>query len=222
LHATYLKNQTSKKALNGHTPYKVINGHPPDLNGLPEWGCKVWVHTTASGKVGSCASEGCWVGYNDSSTMHQVYWPDKCLVSVERNVRFLTTYEATPLNNDIVLKGEESEPTTSTEPTTRLATQPSTTVPTPAPTPEPEKYPTCNCKPSQYVRDIQSRKGSAQGNNQPLMPHGIQISEATIEASEGENVKDQGELMEEIPGVVMAAKMAEVHGMDLRNLEEAK
>jgi hypothetical protein len=54
------------------------------------------------------------------------------------------------------------------------------------------------------------------------MPCGIQIPEATIEATEGENAKDQGELMEEIPSVVMAAKMAEAHGMDPRNLEEAK
>ena len=54
------------------------------------------------------------------------------------------------------------------------------------------------------------------------MPHGIQIPEVMIKAAEGENSNDQRELMEEISGVVMAAKMAEAHGMDLRNLEEAK
>jgi hypothetical protein len=69
LHTTYLKNWTLTKGLNGHTPYGVVNGHPPDLNGIPEWGCKVWVHTTTSGKVSSHASEGHWVGYDDSSTM---------------------------------------------------------------------------------------------------------------------------------------------------------
>jgi hypothetical protein len=108
LHATYLKNQTSTKALNCHTPYEVVNGHPPDLNGLLEWGCKVWVHTTTSGKVGGHASEGCWVGYDDSSAMHCVYWPDKCSVSIERNVRFSTTYESSPLDDDVVLEGEEN------------------------------------------------------------------------------------------------------------------
>jgi hypothetical protein len=31
LHAVYLKNCTSTKALNGLTPYEVVNQNPPDL-----------------------------------------------------------------------------------------------------------------------------------------------------------------------------------------------
>jgi len=40
------------KALKGHTPYEAINGRPPDLHNLSEWGCKVWIHDTKTGKVG--------------------------------------------------------------------------------------------------------------------------------------------------------------------------
>jgi Reverse transcriptase (RNA-dependent DNA polymerase) len=60
-------------------------------------------------------------------------------------------------------------------------------------------------------------------NNQPLMPCGIQIPVATIEeVTKVENTNDQGEFVEEIPGIAMAAKMAEAHGMEPRNLVEAK
>jgi hypothetical protein len=74
LHVTYLKNRTSTKALDGRTPYKAVNGGPPDLRDLPEWGCKVWVHDNKTGKVGVRAKEGHWVGYDQNSKVHRIYW----------------------------------------------------------------------------------------------------------------------------------------------------
>jgi hypothetical protein len=70
---------------------------------------------------------------------------------------------------------------------------------------------------------VQSGKGSAQGlKNQPVFPRGMPIPEARIEEvdeeTETENI--EGELVEEIPGVAMAAKMVEAHGLEPQNLKE--
>lgn len=65
LHAIWLKNRTSTKALDGRTPFEAINGRPPTLLGLPVWGCCVWVHDTSTGKVGVralAARESPWSG----------------------------------------------------------------------------------------------------------------------------------------------------------------
>ena len=50
-HANYLRNQTSTKTLDNETPFKVYHGAKPNLGGLPEFGCKVWVHTTEGSKL---------------------------------------------------------------------------------------------------------------------------------------------------------------------------
>ena len=50
-HAVYLKNRTSTKALDGKTPFEAFHGTRPNLYGLPEFGCKVWVHTMEGSKL---------------------------------------------------------------------------------------------------------------------------------------------------------------------------
>jgi hypothetical protein len=50
-HAVYLKNRTPTKALDGKTPYKAYFGTKPNLAGLHEFGCKVWVHNTGGLKL---------------------------------------------------------------------------------------------------------------------------------------------------------------------------
>ncbi|KAF8221231.1 hypothetical protein L208DRAFT_1329313 [Tricholoma matsutake] len=171
-----------------------------------------------TGKIGTRAIEGHWVGYDDTSAAHRIYWPDKKSVGVERNVRFSVTYKATPHDKEVRLKGGDVELDEPTAPEDTL------TPPIPTPASKPERCLSHTQKPLQYIRDIQSGKCSAKDlNNQPLMPHGIQIPEVTIEeVTEGKNVNDQGELMEEILGIVMTAKMAKAHGMEPRNLVEAK
>jgi hypothetical protein len=216
LHAAYLKNRTSTKALKGHTPYEAINGKPPNLRNLPEWGCKVWVHDTKTGKVGTRAKEGRWVGYDENSNANRIYWPDKRSVAVERNVKFSQTYEPTPLDDDMVLEGE-NEPLDETTSST-LPPAP----PAPMPEVEPQRRSSRTRKPSQYIRDIQAGKGSAQGKNRPELPRGMTVPEATIEeVAEEEDGNDHGQLEEVIPGVAMAAKMAEAHGLEPVSLAEA-
>ncbi|KDQ50302.1 hypothetical protein JAAARDRAFT_91666, partial [Jaapia argillacea MUCL 33604] len=49
-HATWLKNQTSTKALEGMTLFEALASGKPDLKGLQAWDSAVWVH---DGKAGS-------------------------------------------------------------------------------------------------------------------------------------------------------------------------
>ena len=58
--------------------------------------------------------------------------------------------------------------------------------------------------------------------NQPALPQGMTVPEATIKEVNNVNANGQGELVEEIPGVAMAAKMAKAHRLEPRNLVEAK
>src|ERR1700678_755548 len=86
--AIYLKNRTFTKALNGITPYEAFYGTKPNLRGLPEFGCKVWVHTTEGSKLDGRSVEGKWVGFDEDSSGHRIYSPVKRTVSVQRSVKF--------------------------------------------------------------------------------------------------------------------------------------
>ena len=87
-----MKNRTSTRALGHVTPFEKLYGIKPDLGGLPEWGQRVWIHTSKGSKLDARAVEGRWVGYDrDSTHAHRVYWPEKHSVSVERNIKFVPT-----------------------------------------------------------------------------------------------------------------------------------
>ena len=58
--------------------------------------------------------------------------------------------------------------------------------------------------------------------NQPILPQGMTVPEATIEEVNDKNVNGQGELVKEIPSIAMAAKMAKAHGLEPRNLRGKK
>ena len=66
-HATWLKNHTSMKALEGKTPFEAVHGNLLNLAGLPIWGARVWVHDADASKIDSRAQFGRWVGYNSQS-----------------------------------------------------------------------------------------------------------------------------------------------------------
>ena len=98
LHATWLKNRSPTRALDGKTPFEARYGSPPSLKGL-----RVWVrkedHT--SPKMASRAREGHFVGYSDTSKGIRVYWPDRRAVTVERNVCFVAEPELKVAVEDI-------------------------------------------------------------------------------------------------------------------------
>jgi hypothetical protein len=51
-------------------------GKKPDLKGLHEFGARVWVHDTSNDKLGARAKEGRWIGFDEESNAHRIYWPD--------------------------------------------------------------------------------------------------------------------------------------------------
>ena len=74
-HATWLKNRTGTRALDGKTPFEALYGRPPDLSALRAWGCPVWVHDDSGPKLGTRAHEARWLGLNTDTRAHRVYWP---------------------------------------------------------------------------------------------------------------------------------------------------
>ena len=91
LHAVWLKNRTSTKALGAVTPYEKLYKMKPNLANVPEWGQSVWVYNPDGSKLDARAKQARWVGYDaDSTHAHRVYWPGKNSITVERNVKFVS------------------------------------------------------------------------------------------------------------------------------------
>ncbi|SJL02247.1 uncharacterized protein ARMOST_05573 [Armillaria ostoyae] len=87
-HAIWLKNRTLSKAIGGRTPYEVFHGSKPDLRHIHEWGCKVWVHVEDGSKLEGRAREGQWLGFDQDSNGHRIYYPNNHSIRVERSVKF--------------------------------------------------------------------------------------------------------------------------------------
>ena len=105
-HAIYLKNRTSTKALDNKTPFKVFYGVKPNLRGLPEFRCRVFVHSPGGSKLDVQAVEGKWVGFDEESSGHRVYHPQKQNISIERSVKFDPTETEIYLPHNAPLEGE--------------------------------------------------------------------------------------------------------------------
>ena len=99
----------STKALDKKTLFKVYHGAKPNLGGLPEFGCKVWVHTMEGSKLDGQAVEGRWVGYDEDSSSHRIYSPDKRTVSVQQSVKFNKDDINVYLPHTTTLEGERKK-----------------------------------------------------------------------------------------------------------------
>ena len=87
-HVVWLKNRTTTHALpDGKTPYEMLYGRKPDLRYLHEWGSDVWVHTMGGTKLDGQSKVGKWVGFDEVSNGHRIYWPDKHSVTVEQSIK---------------------------------------------------------------------------------------------------------------------------------------
>jgi hypothetical protein len=83
-HAIWLKNRMATCALpNGKTPYKMLYGKKPNLAGLREWGTKVWVHNASGTKLDGRSRIGQWIGFEEVSNAHRIFWLDNHSVTVE-------------------------------------------------------------------------------------------------------------------------------------------
>ncbi|TBU36104.1 hypothetical protein BD309DRAFT_821659, partial [Dichomitus squalens] len=158
-------------------------------------------------KLAARAQTGRWVGWDEATDAHRVYWPDRRIVTVERSVRFK------PDNNDVEveLEGEQDQqtegqqeethlkngelvPTTSpvgadADPTTPVGTDADPTTPSaeglsrdPADvTRDPvatSGRPRRVQKESDYVRRLRSGEGSMDGRGRTTLPRGM--SSATL------------------------------------------
>ena len=65
----------------------MLYGKRPHLGNLREWGSEVWVHTTEGTKLDGRSKIGKWVGFDEISNGHRIYWPDKCSVTVECSIK---------------------------------------------------------------------------------------------------------------------------------------
>ncbi len=84
--------------LKGMSPYEALYGKKPDLSKLRRFGENVWVHNPNGSKLESRARKGRWLGFDEISSGHRIYWEDKRNVTVERSISFET--------RDAVLEGE--------------------------------------------------------------------------------------------------------------------
>ena len=76
-HAVWLKNRMATHALlNRKTPYKMLYGKKPNLAGLREWGMKVRVHDASGMKLDGRSRIGRWIGFEEASNAHQIFWLD--------------------------------------------------------------------------------------------------------------------------------------------------
>lgn len=119
-HATYLKNRSPMRALDDTTPYEVFEGTKPDLSNLVPWGSRVHVHDTSGSKLDARAAIGHWVGFDQESRAHRVYWPEWRIVTVERSVHFniddSTTVAEVPLAGERAPEAQEQpSPTGNTQ-----------------------------------------------------------------------------------------------------------
>jgi hypothetical protein len=129
-HATWLKNRTATRALDGKTPFEALFGMPPDLSGLHLWGCPVWVHDATGLKLDVRARQGRWIRLDIDMRAHRIYWPGSGNVSIERNIYFGLSAQ---------LEGEKIHlPSANSEST---AAPPIPSTPEPAVLPEPPTTP---------------------------------------------------------------------------------
>jgi hypothetical protein len=89
--ATWLKNRTSTRSLDGKTPFEALYGRSPDLSALRTWGISMLVHNATGSKLDAHTREARWLGLDVDAKAHRVYWPHTGTVGVERNVYFGTS-----------------------------------------------------------------------------------------------------------------------------------
>jgi hypothetical protein len=93
-----------------------MTGDKPDLSNLHPWGCRVHVHDTSGSKLDGRSKIGRWVGFDEESKTHRVYWEGKRSITVERSVKFNFEEELTegvPLEGEWDVAEEDDEQSSS-------------------------------------------------------------------------------------------------------------
>jgi hypothetical protein len=87
-HAVWLRNRTTTVNTPGSTPHEQATGEKPNLANLRLFGEVAYVLVKPADKLGARSQRGVWVGYDDESKGHRIWWTGKNRVSVERDVKF--------------------------------------------------------------------------------------------------------------------------------------
>jgi hypothetical protein len=247
-HATWLKNRTATRALDGKTPFAALYGRPPDLSGLRIWGCPVLMHDAGGSKLEPRAQEARWLGFDVETRAHRVYWPGPGNVTVERNIYFKSSaaLEGEGLNIPTASSDRSADfddPSTEDESTSESAPVPveqpveqesesAEVTLTDNPPAQPRRSQRL-WKPSRIVRDLQAGEGVASSRpaDPPLAP-GLQVPGSFIEEHPEEEesggvwatINGALTLLEDFQGLehAFAAETADAEAIEPRTLAEAK
>jgi len=66
----------------------MLTRNTPNISGLHEWGSKVCVHDSTGSKLDGRSKVGRWIGFDEASDTHRIYWSEKRPVTVKRSVKF--------------------------------------------------------------------------------------------------------------------------------------
>jgi hypothetical protein len=204
------------------TPYQAYRGKKPNLSGLREFGCKVWVHNPDGSKLDGRADIGRWVGFDEESNAHRIYWPSKRSVSVERSVKFNNTDTDVYLPNSVPLGGERVTVSLPKD-TEKPAEQPTSSAPPvtdhlgqnfehPAPN---EGRPRRIRTESAAIRRLRAGEGVASHlpRERGELPRGIQEGDEAAQMAELDN-EDWEVVNDENVASGMAAAMAEADALE--------
>ena len=193
MHAVWLKNRTSTKALNGKTPYEILTGNKPNLADLHEWGSKIWIHLPECSKLDGRAKEGRWLGFDTESKGSRVYSLETRRVSIERNIKFEDGYVLVP--GSVPLQKEK----TADLPPANLPPREPTPIPVRQPNPLEglEDVPVAEGRghrvkrPSTYVQRIEAGEGTVTGRHGEGLPRGVPTSKVSERAAIASNDQDE-------------------------------
>ena len=229
----------------------MLTGKKPNLARLQEWGTKVWVHDKSGSKLDGRSRIGRWVGFEEASDAHRIYWSEKRSVTVERSIKFdendVLVPSGVPIEGENVNGNQEHlQQTTLSETSNTLNQNSDIPVEDPPTSDHSQNIPASNHdhlgpnfeqepvdsteertkrirKESAYVRRLREGvEGSTEGRPKaPQLPKGIQ-SIPEASTESGALVDDE----KAIPAVgieyAMATAVAESEAMDPQSLEEAR
>jgi hypothetical protein len=162
--AVWIYNRSPHTTLDGKSPFKKRYSSPPDLSRAWEWGIWVYVHRPA-GKLETYASEGRWIGLDDTSNGHRIYWTDRRTITIEHSIRPSThPMRVNEGEQDHLDIGPEDSSDVQDAPgidqdDEEVVTPPS--APPTAPVPEPVRKSTRKKKPSRKILNIEQGKAMA-------------------------------------------------------------
>ena len=82
-YVVYVYNRTPHSALKYKSPFEARFGTSPDLSGIHKFGQWCIVRLEAPDKLGTHGRFVQWLGPDESSLGHRVYWPKERRISVE-------------------------------------------------------------------------------------------------------------------------------------------